>query len=119
MVYRRLTLIQVWGNLKANEHRELRCVRTLGDSATAEAAATSAATEDLTGFWLRRVTAPAPPMAACRRQAVGGNTRHEQQVLVGVPADTHQAGLGSGRDIQSVPPATDPAHTRARVVLCP
>jgi hypothetical protein len=48
----------------------------------------------------------------------GRNTRHEQQVLIGVPADTHEAGLGSGRDIYTVPPATDPAHNRARVVLC-
>ena len=27
---------------------------------------------------------------------------------MGVPADTHQAGLGSERDIQTVPPATGP-----------
>ena len=29
-------------------------------------------------------------------------------VLIGVPADTHQAGLGSERDIQTVPPASGP-----------
>jgi hypothetical protein len=38
-------------------------------------------------------------------------------VPVGVPADTHQAGLGSGRDISLVPPAetTRSAHTSVRV----
>ena len=38
----------------------------------------------------------------------GGNTTDLQVVLAGVPADNHQAGLGSGRDLNSVPPANDP-----------
>jgi hypothetical protein len=36
-----------------------------------------------------------------------------ERVVARVPADNHQAGLGSGRDIHAVPPANDPELEKA------
>ena len=42
------------------------------------------------------------------RRCTPGNNSRTGQVLHGVPADTHLAGLGSERDFQTVPPANGP-----------
>ena len=56
---------------------------------------------------------PESCIVAVQFDGQGRNTSHVQVVLRGVPADTHQAGLGSGRDIHAVPPATGPEPSRA------